>query len=305
MTLIDKLKYKNSPFEIVQIDGDKGKYNLLKSIKPDYLKKTPCIDIPEGVNRIVNSLFHGNIVTKQVILPSSLEAIPRFCFSNSNIEEIFINDGPKRIEEFAFQRTNIKSIVIPDTVSFIDKYAFVDNYDLEEVILPNNSAFNTISQESFSNCQSLKKINLPDSITEIEAAAFSHCKVLENITLPKSLKRIYYAAFSDTALNGSIDIPETLLFMSDTAFTNTNIDCLVLPKNAFLGHDYLLEKTPTIIASKEVIKKYREPEFIPGTSSLPEDKLIDYENSLDVLIQHNKSFKEITEILNENIGEER
>ncbi len=52
-----------------------------------------------------------------------------------------------------------------------------------------------IGEKAFFNKQEIKKIELPSTITYIEAEAFYNCYDLENINLPKSLERIEAKAF--------------------------------------------------------------------------------------------------------------
>ena len=53
-----------------------------------------------------------------------------------------------------------------------------------------------ISAAAFSQCYSLKNINIPDSVKVIECYAFSRCESLCSIKLPAELVEIGFEAFS-------------------------------------------------------------------------------------------------------------
>ena len=93
--------------------------------------------------------------------------------------------------------SNIKKIVMPDTVTYIGECAFGDYDDsvpLEEIVLSKN--LKTIGQSAFRNCYSLKSIDIPDSVTEIEDRAFLSCYALENISVSQNTN-FGDAAFGD------------------------------------------------------------------------------------------------------------
>ena len=83
--------------------------------------------------------------------------------------------------------SSIKKILMPDTVTYIGECAFGDYDDsvpLEEIVLSKN--LKTIGQSAFRNCYSLKSIDIPDSVTEIEDRAFLSCYALENISVSQN-----------------------------------------------------------------------------------------------------------------------
>lgn len=56
-----------------------------------------------------------------------------------------------------------------------------------------------ISDGSFSHCETVERVIIPDTITNISSSAFAHCKKLSEISLPKSIEFIGSEAFLDTA----------------------------------------------------------------------------------------------------------
>ena len=94
-------------------------------------------------------------------------------------------------------------VIVPEGVREIGEGAFW-RCDVESVRLP--QGIRAIRSETFMNCRSLRRINLPESVRTIETEAF-HGSGLRAIRLPEGLKRIEADCFSGTELT-EIVIPE-------------------------------------------------------------------------------------------------
>ena len=66
----------------------------------------------------------------------------------------------------------LSGIVIPDSVTTIGQGSFKNCSGLDSVILPNNSSFNTIQDNTFLNCQFLTEITIYNTVTNISSSAF-------------------------------------------------------------------------------------------------------------------------------------
>lgn len=88
-----------------------------------------------------------------------------------------------------------------------------------------------ISNGSFSYCEILKNITLPDTITTIEPYAFCDCKALTNIILPESIYIIDEFAFCNCTALHSITISNSLKIMGKDIFYNCNTLTNILLSN--------------------------------------------------------------------------
>ena len=90
-----------------------------------------------------------------------------------------------------------------------------------------------VSDYAFSNFTALKKVTLPDTVTEIGHGAFRGCRWLSSIKGCGDITIIGNAAFQDCR---SLDfrVPETLQHIGDSAYRNSGIRNAVLPA----GVDY-------------------------------------------------------------------
>lgn len=92
------------------------------------------------------------------------------------------------IGDYAFFYTKgITSLKMPETIEKIGTYAFCYSI-IPELTIP--SKVKVIEPYTFSDCNDLKVINLPEGLEEIKTGAFYACKSLESITLPASLTKI-------------------------------------------------------------------------------------------------------------------
>ena len=90
---------------------------------------------------------------------------------SSKADHFDIPDGIQYIEERAFYRSNLISVRIPGTVEHIGRECFDQNYRLKDVRL--EEGLKSIGKDSFANCDKLKQIVIPASVTDIEEAAFT------------------------------------------------------------------------------------------------------------------------------------
>lgn len=102
----------------------------------------------------------------------------------------------------AFYGNNaFEKIILPKTLPNVGEYILGNNLSynttLKEIILPENASI--IGAAAFSNCRALEKIELPYTLTAIEAGSFSNTAI-KNLTLPSSTVKIGDGAFYQSAI---------------------------------------------------------------------------------------------------------
>ena len=122
--------------------------------------------------------------------------------------------------------TNIRNldVVVPSGITSIgevqdagEKSAFYNCEGLRSIIIPNTVTL--IGDNAFNGCKGLTSIELPNSITTIRGAAFSNCINLERINLPNALTFIGGSTFSNCAIR-SLDLPNTVTTMGASSFSS-------------------------------------------------------------------------------------
>lgn len=143
------------------------------------------------VTKIYYGAFRGCSQITSVVLPETMEWIGDRAFCDcTGLTSVHLNEGLKMIEGCAFQNCALTSVVIPPNVEMYES-VFSGCTDLEKVTFENRDWNMYVPPYCFSNCTSLKEVNLGvHRGLEIERYAFSGCSALEELTIPPNTGNI-------------------------------------------------------------------------------------------------------------------
>ena len=213
------------------------------------------------------------------------------------VPDAFMGIPVKLIGEYAFfENETLTKVTLPDSLLVIGKSAFQGCSALTEVVLGNN--LELISQAAFRD-SSLEKINLPDSVAEIERYAFYRTRIAE-IKLPSNLssvskyafygceqltkvefcpriERVAEYAFSGCTALQKVVITDGVKMLSDYSFADcTSLGAIFVPKstalgeNSFLGCSVLTIYSPSGSKASEAAKKYGySSQTCPSADKMP------------------------------------
>ena len=125
---------------------------------------------------------------------------------------------------------------IPETFEYEDKEytvvgigdkAFSDCDDLRGVKIPNSVTF--IGVGAFENCEDLMEIDIPDSVIIIEGCAFKDCRSLREIKIPNSVTSIGESAFENCESLKSIEISSSITELPDHVFSGCGFRSFEIP----------------------------------------------------------------------------
>lgn len=209
--------------------------------------------LPKNVTEIGNSAFSGCSSLKELALPSGLKKIGDYAFSGVGITEFDLPESLESIGDGAFRECDFTSIQLPASVKEIGSYAFGWCMKLETIVISSNITeikdrtfeqcwklenvtlsqnIKRIGKNAFYGCN-LKKLDLPDSVTEIDDYAFSGNGYLTDVRFPKNLKTIKYGAFQSCRSLTNIQLPENLESIDTYAFQECNsLRGVYIPANA-------------------------------------------------------------------------
>lgn len=139
-----------------------------------------------------------------------------------------------------------EDIVIPkeyngSRVMIIDTEAFKDCQTIKSVVIP--ESITTIREDAFDNCVNLERVKIEEGVKVIGEGAFSGCKDLKEIKIPSSITSIEKFTFYDCLRLEKVELPQELTSIGYGAFSNCrSLKEITIPENvttvkgsAFLG----------------------------------------------------------------------
>ena len=221
---------------------------------PQYIN-TPDLNIPEGVEIMVDNSARALSRVTSLLLPSSLKEIGNFALQNNfytslnipaNVEKIgmgnlvmceslkeltvesanayFKSDGKlllskdgKKIYASLIQSGDL---VIPDGVEEIDGYTFIYMQEISSVKSPNT--LKKIGNSAFAACYYLGDVELGTSLEELGRECFSGDISITKIELPATLKIIGNQAFTECDNLQGVYIPDGVVEIGPFAFFGCN-----------------------------------------------------------------------------------
>lgn len=137
----------------------------------------------------------------------------------------------------------------------IDANSFLNCKVLAHINIPQNI---TIGNGAFNNCQSLKFIVLPESLTVIGESTFQSCNALTRICFPKGVNVIKASAFNTCKSLNQVNLPQNLTSLPNYVFyacicmSKINIPAKVVSigleafSNCISLNDILLQSKPSL-----------------------------------------------------------
>ena len=129
-------------------------------------------------------------------------------------------------------------IIIPSKILCKGRYyvvtkigfqAFCQCEKLKDIIIPSSVTF--IGTRAFKNCENLERVVIPDSVIHIGIEAFYNCKKLKAITLPPSVKYVGWRAFKGCEKLENIDYFASVETVCSGTFENCfSLRKVVLPQ---------------------------------------------------------------------------
>ena len=121
----------------------------------------------------------------------------------------------------------LENLVIPSTLKGCPVTSLYNEYRknifekstnnaIKKIIIPDSVT--NIGTSAFYNCEALTSIKIPDSVTSIESYAFLDCYKLSDLSIGNKVKSIGYEAFQNCTSLTSITIPESVTNIGDYAF---------------------------------------------------------------------------------------
>ncbi len=164
------------------------------------------IEIAPGTVGIAAGAFRSRNI-RSVTIPGSVTNIGEYAFADcDDLEAVNFPDSVKSVGRHALDNTKWWDDQ-PDGLIYTGKLLYSYKGECPEAV---NAAPGTVavSDYAFINCEELKSVTLPGSVTSIGTRAFCYCESLEEINIPETVSFIGAEAFMSTAwLNAQPDGP--------------------------------------------------------------------------------------------------
>ena len=208
------------------------------------------VTVPEGVETVGSSAFHGHQTLQTLILPSSVKYLGHFALQSTPALQRVELPAVERIGQYALANSSLKNIALPASLYDLWHGAFYETklqtitvdganetYRVESGILIGDGiahkfALGTqieqlavpadvtaIEESAFYDADGLKKITLPAGLKEIGDVAFEDCDALEHVTLPDGLEELGNFVFSSCDMLVSILIPASVTSIGQNIHT--------------------------------------------------------------------------------------
>lgn len=166
------------------------------------------------------------------VMPSTVTTIQDAAFQGCDGTPESFPTSLEFIGDNAFEGAHVVEAVLPEGLEHLGTRAFSASYNninpntLSRVVLP--STLTEMGDYAFEYQRSLTDLTLPENMTEIPDYTFQECGGLTTVDLPDALQRIGYRAFMNTGLT-SVTFPEALTEIAGVAFSNTSLTEVTLP----------------------------------------------------------------------------
>ncbi len=169
------------------------------------------VSLPRGLARIGARAFYGDGKLAGLELPDGLREIEEEAFYPcGSIRELRLPEGLKRVELNAFAGTGVTHVDVPEGVTRLLGFAHCEQ--LKSVALPDS-----VMELSFAGCKGLEACDVPSGVTRLDGT-FNGCAALRRVSLPEGLTEIGYRAFYSCGSLTSVSFPESLETIGTDAF---------------------------------------------------------------------------------------
>ena len=171
-----------------------------------------------------SELIISVLLALMFLTPISLKA--QISFTVGDIQYWVTNVDEEVIVDKYVGSDDILTLSVPGTVTYnnqeftvtsIGANAFSNCNSLKEINIP--SSVTSIGYGAFSGCTNLAKVNIPEGVTSIEGYTFYNCTNLTNVNIPKGVTSIGGLAFMQSNL-ANVNIPESVTSIGNAAFFN-------------------------------------------------------------------------------------
>lgn len=182
-----------------------------------------ALDVPAAVTEIKDYAFAECAFLESVSLSDNVAKVGKQAFYGSGVKTVKLPDGLNDMANDAFADCHIENIISDGGRYVVKGNCWVDTqtktllYGSADSVIPTDGSVTKIAAGAF-NGIAVKKIVIPDCVTEIGEGAFKDCTALSEVTLGKGIDAIPQNAFYGCASLHKVVIPDTVKTIGVQAF---------------------------------------------------------------------------------------
>ena len=178
------------------------------------------LTIPEGVRRIDSEAFSWcRGLTELFFDCRDADIGPRAFYFCLGLKGPLLLKGVQHIENAAFAACmNLREVSFASEVRALGNFAFQDCYALEQIRFEAGSGLEELGDDVFSDCRSLRTVELPGSLRSVGIGTFRDCGRLTAAVLPGSIRTLPSRTFSNCASLMRSEVPEGIGRLDPFAF---------------------------------------------------------------------------------------
>ena len=201
------------------------------------------VTMPDSITTIAPNAFSQCDNLTEIKVSNAVKIIPEWCFfSCKQLTKVQMSDSVEIINEYAFASCSalvdfdlpanvvtvgkqtfqacksLKKITIRKGIKTLKDMCFSGCEALSEVVFEEGTQLKTIERSCFNGCASLTDIEIPDTVTSVEAYAFAGCDALRGAKLSNQMTKICEYTFGDCKSLTKVYIPKSVNTIEKIAF---------------------------------------------------------------------------------------
>ena len=176
----------------------------------NYCQSLTSVTIPNSVTSIGKEAFDDCVNLTKVNYLGTVDEWVEIDFEGYHSNPFYYAD------DLYINGELLTNVIITTADSIVDD-AFSGCQSIKSVEIGNSVI--SIGSGAFEGCSALKSVTIPNSVTSIGHSAFSYCSGLTSIIIPSSVTLIDYRAFSDCSGLTSVTIPNSVTSIKQEAFS--------------------------------------------------------------------------------------
>lgn len=124
---------------------------------------------------------------------------------------------------------NLKCLILPDSAEYVYNHSFALCYVIRNISMSHDINLGGSGQNLFQNCYCLRKIALPDAITQISASMLNNCYSISILAIPSTVSTIASSGFQGLSATKELHLYPTSppSLGSSTVFSDISSDCII------------------------------------------------------------------------------